>query len=178
MADYSAAYNAYERSGNLAQVARELNINENSLRDFARRHCWKEDRSKTLAQQAEMAERLGGTIGRLVSELETTPTVKQAQKVREVARLAPLLNGVTSEAEGAAQSYTGDKDGYRTLLLAALKDAMRSGKQSLVGQYLDLLGKLDGHVKGTGKDSGNGVPLPDFQALAALGAPSEVRESA
>ena len=167
--DYTAAYALYERCGNLAEVARNTGLNENSLRDYARRHDWKGDREKALQEQQALAERLSGTIGRVVAELESKPSIQNAQRVREIAKLAPLVGGVTSEAESAAQSYAGGKDEYRALLLAALKDAVRAGKQNLVGQYMDLLGKLDGHVKGSAGAVPGTVPLPDFGALRQLG---------
>lgn len=172
MPDYQAAYTLYERTGNMAEVSRVSGINENSLRDYARRHGWKSDRAKAVASQQETAERLNGTVGRIIQELEERPTIQRAKLAREVARLQPMVGGVGSEGESTAQTYSGAKDDYRALLLALVRDAMRKGKDSLVGQYVDLLGKLDGHIvtkTEVRKSHGTPLPTPAFDELESLG---------
>lgn len=165
---YATAYQAYLRTGNLAQAAREGGVNESSLREYARNHDWKGDRAKELQAAQDLQAQVLAGADKLVADFYKKPTSNRAKAAREGMDLASMLGGRRTPGEEALHTYDGSREAYRELLMANLLVAMRTGKTNTVQRFLQMLAQVDGHRPNTGP----GETEPDFAAMGSLLNPS------
>lgn len=166
---YAPAYEAFLTHGNLARAARDTGVNENSLRSYARDHGWAEDRDRELAERAQAVRYVDGAAARLVAEFYGKPSSRAYQRAREGLDLQAAVGGGRTPEDAALANYTGDRDAYRELLVAAVAGAKRQGRYKEVVQLLELLGELDAHIKAEASGPSLDQPPPDFARLGALG---------
>ena len=170
--NYGVAKARFMHHGNMARAAREAEVNENSLRTYASRHGWREDRDQMVANKAASVDYVERSSARLLAEFYEKPTSRSAKMAREGIDLAEAVGAGRTVEESLG--YQGDKDGYRELLFACLEGAKKQGRFKEVVEILDRIGELDGHrATEAGKGEGVGeVPMPDFAGIASLSDPN------
>lgn len=163
---YKPAFEKFMATGNLAEAARAAEVNENSLREYARRHGWDEERRRAVQSRAEALDFTGAALGKVVSEFYSKPTEAKAKIVRQAIELEQLMGGGAAPEEVQLRGYDGSRDRYREMLMGLLVGATRRGRAKEAQGYAEMLGKLDGHLDGDKGDAS--ASTPDLSPLAGL----------
>lgn len=167
---YGPAYRAYLDHGNLARAARTCDVNENSLRDYARRHNWEGDRERVLEQRAEARAQVSAGADKLIEQYYRKPSAQSAEAARKGLELEEKVGGRPMVDDDKFGAFDGSREAFMELVMATIKGARRRGKDATVVQCLELLGRTTG-ITGQSKGSGEKELPIDIEALKALGSP-------